>query len=80
MTGVYIDKFDYDTVHEAYKKWATLQSKAEYCSVIYELYHYGKLASVPVDATAFAHRNEVRLFALAPISALLTLDCRTRSP
>ncbi|KAG8989375.1 hypothetical protein FRB93_003674 [Tulasnella sp. JGI-2019a] len=56
-TGVHFNKFDYDTVRRAFDQWVDLTLKAPLSSVMFQFHHYQKLASVPVSATAFAHRS-----------------------
>ena len=58
--------FDYDTLKEAYDYWVTnIYSKAPASRLLYEIYNYSKVASVPVTATAYANRTKVRMTLLA---------------
>ncbi|KAG9032487.1 hypothetical protein FRB95_001394 [Tulasnella sp. JGI-2019a] len=60
-TGAHFNQFDYNTVRRAFDQWVELASKAPFSSVMFQFHHYQKLASVPVPATAFAHRSLVCL-------------------
>ncbi|KAG8881687.1 protein transport protein S31 [Tulasnella sp. 331] len=56
-TGAHFNLFDYETAQRTYDMWTDLTSKAPFSSIMYQFHHYGKLASVPVTATAFGHRS-----------------------
>ncbi len=63
--GTYIDSFDIKGVQAAYDTWLQVCNYAPYSNIQYLFYHWEKLASVPVDAMAFAQRTRVSPFGAA---------------
>lgn len=57
--GGHFSSFDYETVKKAYDVWLTVAAVAPISHVVYEFYPYDKVASVAVEATAFAQRTKV---------------------
>ncbi|KAG8998698.1 hypothetical protein FRB93_013477 [Tulasnella sp. JGI-2019a] len=55
--GVHFNKFDYETVQKAYDMWLFLTKTAPLSYLLYEFLDYNFVASIPVDATALAHRT-----------------------
>ncbi|KAG8973295.1 hypothetical protein FRB90_009961, partial [Tulasnella sp. 427] len=58
--GAHIDKFDAPQVQKTYETWQEWTNHAPYSGVMYEFYHYGKVAKVPIENAAFAQRHELK--------------------
>lgn len=58
--GGHFSSFDYETVKKTYDLWLGIAAVAPLSNVVYEFYHYDKMASVPLEAAAFAQRSKVR--------------------
>ncbi|KAG8889180.1 hypothetical protein FRB98_005522 [Tulasnella sp. 332] len=54
-------KFDYETVKKSFDKWLVATAKAPTSALYYDFFPLDLMASVPVEATAFAQRTTVRL-------------------
>ncbi|KAG8950786.1 hypothetical protein FRC00_007558 [Tulasnella sp. 408] len=58
FVGAHIDKFDVEQVQKTYDVWKEVVKKAPFSVVMYEFLDYGKVASVPLENTAFAQRYD----------------------
>ncbi|KAG9018269.1 hypothetical protein FRB90_011669 [Tulasnella sp. 427] len=56
--GAHVDSLDLAQVQKTWETWGELVKKAPYTAVVYELYPYGRIKTVPIEQTAFAQRHE----------------------
>ncbi|KAG8954897.1 hypothetical protein FRC04_010381 [Tulasnella sp. 424] len=59
ICGAHIDTFDAVQVQKTFEAWEEMVKKAPISILLYEFYHYGKVAEVPVESAAFAQRHEL---------------------
>ncbi|KAG9041019.1 hypothetical protein FS837_012816 [Tulasnella sp. UAMH 9824] len=57
--GAHIDVFDAAQVQKSFETWEEMVKKAPSSLVMYEFYHYGKVAEHPLESAAFAQRHEL---------------------
>ncbi|KAG8901313.1 hypothetical protein FRC01_009880, partial [Tulasnella sp. 417] len=57
--GAHIDVFDAAQVRKSFEGWEEMVKKAPNSVLMYEFYHYGKVAALPLEHAAFAQRHEL---------------------
>ncbi|KIO33769.1 hypothetical protein M407DRAFT_177687 [Tulasnella calospora MUT 4182] len=57
--GGHIDVFDAAQVQKSYEAWEEMVKRAPKSLLMYEFYHYGKVAELPMEHAAFAQRHEL---------------------
>ncbi|KAG8906947.1 hypothetical protein FRC00_012248, partial [Tulasnella sp. 408] len=57
--GAHIDVFDAAQVQKSFEAWQDIVKKAPNSILMYEFYHYGKVAERPLESAAFAQRHEL---------------------
>ncbi|KAG8978892.1 hypothetical protein FRB90_008273 [Tulasnella sp. 427] len=60
LGGAHIDKFDARQVQKTYETWQEWNEHAPYSGIMYEFYHSGKVAEVPIENAAFVQRHELK--------------------
>ncbi|KAG9041417.1 hypothetical protein FS837_012282 [Tulasnella sp. UAMH 9824] len=59
IVGAHIDVFDLPQVQKSWDTWNEIVKKAPLSAFMYEFYPYKKVATVPIEQTAFAQRHEM---------------------
>lgn len=84
--GARFNEFEYETIKKSYDIWLGVTPKLPGAFIIYEIYDYRLVPTVPVEATAFPQRTAVRAVRPQPpksaslIKSLHFHALRTRRP